>query len=224
MSASGCVSKWLARRTSSSLMWRLSSAMMPTAARVVAANAAVTVAGAASCSVPRAARISRARAAILRCRPPRLSADWMPVRRRWRPARGWGPGPAPPGRRRGPGPRRPPGRPGSTRATRCAGRWCAGAQNAAKPPPSSGPRDILLTDIQSHSEVWYVELRRQESGLVGSHHRRHLRRALSCVFPVVSLPFPPSLSHGTLYFLLRAVCDDALTREISGNVACDATG
>ena len=187
MSASGCVSKWLARVVSSSLIWRFSSAMMPTAARVVAANAAVTVAGAASCSVPSAARISRARAAILRCRPPRLSADWIAVRRRWAPCWGWEPGPAPLAHRRGRGPRRPPGRPGSTRATRCAGRWCAGAQNAAKPLPSSGPRDILLTDIQSHSEVWYVELRRQESGLVGSRHRRHLRRALRRVFP---------LSHG----------------------------
>ena len=90
MSASGCVSKWLARVVSSSLIWRFSSAMMPTAARVVAANAAVTVAAEASCSVPRAARISRARAAILRCRPPRLSADWIAVRLRWAPCSGLG--------------------------------------------------------------------------------------------------------------------------------------
>ena len=41
---------------------------------------AVTLAGTASCLVPSAARISRARAAILRCRPPRLSADWIAVR------------------------------------------------------------------------------------------------------------------------------------------------
>ena len=130
MSASGCASKWLARVVSSSLIWRSTSAMMPTVARVVAANAAVTLAGAASCSVPSAARISRARAAILRCRPPRLSADWIAVRLRWRPARGWEPGPAPPGRRRGRGPRTPPGQPGNTRATRCVTDWCVGYASA----------------------------------------------------------------------------------------------
>ncbi len=82
MSASGCVSKCSARLVSSSLIWRFSSVMMPTAARVVAANAAVTLAGAVSCSDRSADWISRARAAILRCRPPRLSADWMPLRGR----------------------------------------------------------------------------------------------------------------------------------------------
>ena len=82
--------------TSSSLIWRFSSAMMPTAARVVAANAAVTVAGAASCWVPRAARISRARAAILRCRPPCLSAAWIAVRLRWAPCSGLGARPSTP--------------------------------------------------------------------------------------------------------------------------------
>jgi hypothetical protein len=68
MSASGCVSKWLARVVSSSLIWRFSSAMMPTVARVVAPKAAVTVARAPSCSDRSAVWISRARAAILRCR------------------------------------------------------------------------------------------------------------------------------------------------------------
>jgi hypothetical protein len=82
MSASGCVSKWAASAASSSLIWWFSSAMMPTVARVVAANAAVTAAGAVSCSDRRAAWMWRARAAILRCRPPRLSADWIAVRLR----------------------------------------------------------------------------------------------------------------------------------------------
>ena len=83
MSASGCVSKCVGQAASSSAIWRFSSAMMPTAARVVAPNAAATGAGAASCSERSAARISRARAAILRLRPPRLSADWIAGRPRW---------------------------------------------------------------------------------------------------------------------------------------------
>jgi|ERR1700758_896568 len=70
-------------------MWRLSSAMMPTAAWVVTANAAATVAGAVSCSVRSAARIWWARAAMLRWRPPRLSADWMRSAAGARPDRGW---------------------------------------------------------------------------------------------------------------------------------------
>ena len=97
-------------RASSSLIWWFSSAMMPTVARLVAVNAAVTVAAVASCSVPRAARISRVRAAILRCRPPLLSADWIAVRLSRAPCSGRGPAPAPRGRRRGRGPQRPPGR------------------------------------------------------------------------------------------------------------------
>ena len=70
--------------------------MMPTVARLVAANAAVTVAAAASCSVPRATRISRARAAILRCWPPRLSADWIAVRLSRAPCSGLGARPSTP--------------------------------------------------------------------------------------------------------------------------------
>ena len=73
MSASGCVSKWLARLNFelADLAVQLGDDGRP-AARVVAANAAVIVAGAASCSDRSAVWISRARAAILRCRPPRL--------------------------------------------------------------------------------------------------------------------------------------------------------
>ena len=112
MSASGCVSKWAASAASSSLIWWFSSAMMPTVARVVAANAAVTVAAAASCSVPSDAGISRARAAILRCRPPRLSADWIAVRLSRAPCSGLGARPSTP--RASPWAR-------SSKATRAAG-------------------------------------------------------------------------------------------------------
>src|ERR1700694_3818953 len=62
--------------------------MMPTVARVVAANAAVIAPGAASCSDRNAAWMSRARAAMLRWRPPRLSAEWIAARLRWAPCFG----------------------------------------------------------------------------------------------------------------------------------------
>ena len=89
--------------------------MMPTVARLVAANAAVTVAAAASCSAPSATRISRRRYCVAATafergldRGQAQVGDLL----------GAGdPGPAPLGRRRGRGPRRPPGRPGSIRAT-----------------------------------------------------------------------------------------------------------
>ena len=126
MSASGCCSKWAARLVSRSAIWRLSSAMMPTAARVVAPERGAHRWGAASCSERSAACTWRARSAILRWRPPRLSADWIAGRSSRAPCSGGGAAPVRPARRRGPGHRRPPARPGSTHAARYAARWCGG--------------------------------------------------------------------------------------------------